>query len=86
MAKQADEKVARYDVSNVKKSGIGVFVVLANGQKYLFGETARWRWRTLKGQFALEVEEGGEVAFHAFAGHVACVGGPQTLYRDAEWK
>ena len=81
----------RYDASNAKKSGIGVFVMLVSGFQssrgnLLFGESARWRWKKIDGQLALEVEENGQVAFHAWANNVVCVGGPQVLFRDAEWK
>ncbi len=75
----------RYDSSNAKKSGIGVFVVLGC-KSYLFSETARWRWKKIDGRLALEVEESGQIAFQAWAENVACVGGPQVLFRDAEWK
>ena len=76
----------RYDDSSAKKSGIGVFVVLMGNYKYLFGESARWRWKKIDGSLFLEVEENGQVVFHTWASNVTCVGGPQYLFRDAEWK
>lgn len=76
----------RYDESNTKKVGIGVFVVLKNGKQYLFGETAQWTWRHISGQLVLQVKEHGTISLHAPYDSVACVGGPQVIFRDAEWK
>jgi hypothetical protein len=78
--------VGRYDESNTKKAGIGVFVVLKNGRQYLFGETAVWTWRHISGQLVLQVKEHGVISLHAPFDSVACVGGPQVIFRDAEWK
>lgn len=83
---QAATAVGRYDESNTKKVGIGVFVVLTNGRQYLFGETATWTWRHISGMLVLQVKEHGVISLHAPAGAVACVGGPQVIFRDAEWK
>lgn len=77
---------SRYDASNTKKNA-GVVVVLTNGDKFLFDpETAIWRWVKIMGTPALEVEENGNIVFHAFAGHVVCVSGPQTIFANAIWK
>jgi len=76
----------RYDESNTKKVGIGVFVVLKNGKQYLFGETGQWTWRHISGQLVLQVKENGVISLHAPFDSVACVGGPQVIFRDAEWK
>jgi len=80
------KKVARYDDSNAKKGGIGVFVVMSDGRQLLFDDSAAWKWKTIKGVLYLEVEESGEVALHARDENVMCVGGPQVLFRDADWK
>ena len=76
----------RYDDSSAKKQDIGVFVYLYQGGTLLFGESACWRWKTISKNLYLEVDENGETAFHAPASNVCAVGGPQVLFRDAEWK
>jgi len=91
MAARKSAPQPRYDASNAKKSGIGVFVILCNAslgeeRQLLFGENARWRWKKIAGKLALEVEDNEEIALHAWATNVVAVGGPQVLFRDAQWK
>jgi len=78
---------SHYDASNAKKDGIGVFVIMHDtDRQFLFGPTAVWRWKRIAGRLALEVEENGDIAMHAWASCVTAVGGPQVLFRDAQWK
>jgi len=86
MPHKKSARVPRYDASNAKKSGIGVFIIFNSGNQILFGESARWRWTKIAGRLMLEVEEGKEICLHAWADHVTAVGGPQVLFRDAQWK
>lgn len=72
--------------SGVAKNDIGAYVRLRSGYKLLFAKGSRWRWVKISGHDFLEVEENGEVAFHAPMDTVECVGGDQVLVRDAFWK
>ena len=75
-----------YDGSNAKKDGIGIFVKCVDGSQYLFGPNAQWRWKKIAGMMSLEVEHNGQIALHIPRDNVYAVGGPQVLFRDAEWK
>lgn len=75
-----------YDPKEHKKE-CGVFVRLTNGNIYLFEpKESQWRFQMIMGVPMLEVAEKGEIAFHAPISSIACVGGPQYIFPNADWK
>lgn len=67
------------------KKECGAFVVMRNGKRYLFNETATWTWDMTLGVPKLTVIEDGKPAFEAFSDNIQCVGGHNYFFKDAWW-
>lgn len=78
--------VSPYDDSNMKKAA-GLVVKLDSGiSTLMFPEGCRWRWRKIADERMLEIFSGDTVLAQIKQHFVVYVTGPQTIFRDAEWR
>lgn len=77
--------LSMYDSTNAKKGPV-IEVLVRGVGKRLFPLGCQWRWKHISGKLALEVFEGEQVQLQVWAEDVVLVGGPQWIFRDAEWR